>query len=73
MLNDTTRVGFFNSKGLVKEIFTAINLRQMAEQKEMIVKLNAAIPKGRYFLRFAIHCGQNNATHNSDKIELQVE
>jgi hypothetical protein len=73
MLNDTIRIGVFNSRGLVKEILTTLSLRQMTEQKEIIVKLNAVLPKGKYFFRFAIHCGHNNATHNSDKIELEVE
>jgi hypothetical protein len=72
-LNDTTRIGFFNSKGLVKEFFTGITLQQMTGPKEITLKLNADVPKGKYFLRFAINCGHNNATHNSNKIELEVE
>jgi len=73
VLSDTTRIGVFNNKGWVKDIFTILSLHQMVDKKNFDLTINPGLPKGKYFLRFAIQSGFYNPTHNSDKIELVVE
>lgn len=70
---DSVRVGIFNKRGWIKDIFTPFTLKQMNEVKEASLKISPAVPKGKYYLRFSINCGYNNPTHNSGKIELEVE
>ncbi len=72
-LNDTTRIGIFNSKGWIKDLFTGLSLQKMVEEKETTVHITPGLPKGKYYLRFAINSGYRNPSHNSDKIELVVE
>lgn len=72
-LNDTTRIGIFNTKGWLKDIYTLLTLRQMDEQKAMEIRVNPGLPKGKYYLLFSINSGYYNATHNSDKIGLIVK
>jgi hypothetical protein len=69
---DTVRIGVFNKKGWLKDIFTPLTLKQMDSLQQTDVKM-PALSKGKYYLRFAINCGLNNPTHNSAKIELVVE
>jgi hypothetical protein len=71
--NDTIRIGIFNKSGWVKDFFTSLELKQMNNKKQTELKINPQLPNGKYYLRFAINYGINNPTHNSDKIELQVE
>ncbi|HEY6503287.1 MAG TPA: glycosyltransferase family 39 protein [Chitinophagaceae bacterium] len=71
--NDTTRIGLFNKKGWIKEIPTTLTLKEMNEKKQATITVDPSLPKGIYYLRFTIKCGQNNFTHNSEKIELIVE
>lgn len=71
-LKDTIRIGVFNRNGWVKDIFPGINLRQAARQKNMILNLVPELPKGKYYLRFAISCGSRLPTHNSEKIMFTV-
>ncbi|MEO7394112.1 MAG: glycosyltransferase family 39 protein [Chitinophagaceae bacterium] len=72
-LSDSTRIGIFNKKGWVKDIFTLLSLKKMVDQKYFELKISPGLVKGKYYLRFAIHCGFYNATHNSEKIELIIE
>ena len=72
-LSDTTRIGIFNKKGWLKDIFTTLSLKKMVDEKEFELKINPALLKGKYYLRFAIQSGFYNATHNSEKIELIIE
>ncbi len=73
IINDTTRVGLFKGQEWLKDIFTGLSLKQMNEKRETFLKMDPALPKGKYYLRFAINYGHNNPTHNSDKIELVIE
>ena len=73
LLNDTTRIGFFNKKGWVKDILTGLSLQQMNGKKETVLQINPSLPKGKYYFLFAINNGQYNATHNSNKIELEIK
>jgi 4-amino-4-deoxy-L-arabinose transferase-like glycosyltransferase len=72
-LEDTTRIGIFNSRGWVKDFYTSISLKEMITKKETGVTINPDLPAGKYYLRFAINCGYRNPTHNSDKIELLID
>ena len=73
LLNDTVRIGVFSAGGWVKDIYTLLTLRQMDEQKEMKLLVNPGLPKGKYYLLFAINCGYYNPTHNSAQIGLLVK
>lgn len=72
-LNDTIRIGIFSRQTWVKDIFTSLSLKQMNKEKQTSLKIAPDLPKGKYYLLFAINCGHNNPTHNSDKIELLIE
>jgi hypothetical protein len=71
--NDTTRIGIFNNKGWIKEIDVPFTLKAMNEKRQMELKIDPALPKGKYYFRFTIKYGKTNPTHNSEKIELTVE
>lgn len=73
IVNDTIRIGIFNRQKWIKDFITPLTLKQMNHSKQTELKFMPALPKGKYYLRFAINCGHNNATHNSDKIELLIE
>lgn len=73
LLNDTTRIGVFGKKGWVKDVFTLLTVSQMMKEKETSLTINTGLPKGKYYLRFAINAGAYGPTHNSAKIELLVE
>jgi hypothetical protein len=72
-VNDTTRIGIFNRQRWIKDVFTGLGLKQINNKKQIELKISPQLPKGKYYLRFAINCGHNNPTHNSDKIEMLVE
>jgi hypothetical protein len=72
-VNDTIRIGIFNKGGWVRDIFTLYELKQMNNKTSTELKISPGLPKGGYYLRFAINCGNNNPTHNSDKIEILIE
>jgi len=72
-LEDTTRIGIFNSGGWIKDIFTPISLKDMIVKKEIQFTIHPGLPAGKYFMRFAINSGYRNPTHNSDKIELRID
>ncbi len=73
IINDTTRIGIFKGQRWERDIFTILTLKQLNSKKQFNLKINPALSKGKYYLRFAINCGHNNPTHNSDKIELLIE
>lgn len=72
-LSDTTRIGIFNSRGWVKDIYTDIKLFDMVRQPTTRLHIQPGLQGGEYFLRFAIHTGFYNPTHNSEKIPLRIE
>ncbi len=72
-LADTTRIGVFDKKGWVKDLYTDWSLAGLLREKEKQLQIQPGLPKGKYYLRFAINCGSEAPTHNSDKIELIVE
>ena len=74
LVSDTTRIGIFNKKGWLKDMFfTTLTLRNMIDNKNFDLIINPKLPKGKYYLRFSVQSGYYNSTHNSDKIELIIE
>jgi len=75
-LNDSVRIGIFGAKGWVKDYFIPITVPQMANlrqnQESVATTIRPDLPKGKYYMRFAINCGPRYATHNSDKIGLVI-
>ena len=71
--NDTIRIGFFNSLRWVRDIFTPLTLKQINEAREVELRISPGLPRGKYYMRFAINTGIYTPTHNSDKIELVVK
>lgn len=72
-LSDTILIGAFNKNGWVKDIETNLSVNKIASQKEFELTILPGLEKGKYFLRFSIRSGWFNPTHNSDKINLEVE
>jgi hypothetical protein len=72
-LLDTVRLGVFGDKGWIKDIYTGWSLQQLAKDSETDLRLDPALPRGKYYLRFAINSGGYRPTHNSDKIKLTVK
>jgi hypothetical protein len=70
---DTVRIGVAHGKKWEKDIFTGLTLKQMVAEKETVLTIHPVLPKGKYYLRFAINCGPRYPTHNSDKIELTIK
>ena len=68
--DDTIRVGVFNNRGWIKDIPTNLRLRQLINSPSATLTLKTGLPPGDYYLRIAIHCGNNNPTHNSEKIRV---
>ena len=68
--NDTLRVGFFSNKGWIKDVFTNYRVNTVSDSFNFII--NPGLPKGKYYMRFSINVGRYNPTHNSDKIELEI-
>jgi len=73
IINDTTRIGVFKGQKWLRDIFTILTLKQLNSEKQFQLKIDPALPKGKYYLRFAINCGHNNPTHNSEKINLVIQ
>lgn len=72
-LKDTTRIGIFNSKGWVKDIYTTLSLKEAVNNPSGQLSISPGLPAGKYYLLFAISSGHYYPTHNSDKIKLTVE
>lgn len=72
-LQDTTRVGIFNSKGWVKDVYTSISLKQAVQQPAGSLTWKPQLPPGVYYFLFAINNGTYYPTHNSRKIKLIIK
>lgn len=72
-LIDSTRIGIFAGQDSVKTILTSLSLKEMNEKRQTDVQIDPELPKGKYFLLFAINAGKNLATHNSERISLIVK
>lgn len=71
-LSDTTRIGVFTKMSWLKDIPTNLSLKKLVDEKQFQLTVNPGLEKGKYYLRFAIQNGNYGATHNSEKIELEI-
>jgi hypothetical protein len=71
-VNDTIRVGIFNGKKFIKDIFTPWRLTEVNKDNEQELIFNPDLPQGNYQLRFAINTGIYTPTHNSERIPLRI-
>lgn len=65
-------VAVFNKKGWIKDCDTPLTIGLIVAGK-FRTTINPGLPKGKYYLRFAISAGYYYPTHNSEKIELLIE
>jgi hypothetical protein len=72
-MNDTTRIGVFNKKGWIKDIFTGLSLKKALFQNPLEIRFDPGLTAGKYYLIFGINNGTYNITHNSSKIELLIK
>ena len=71
-LQSKITIGIFNKAGWIKDCSTLLTTGQLILNKFSTV-LSPQLPKGKYYIRFAIGIGFYIATHNSSKIELIIE
>lgn len=62
----------FNKKGWVEDYSTSLTLQDLLKDKFRIRIDTFRLNAGTYYLQFAIGIGNENPTHNSDKIELII-
>ena len=73
LLHDTTIVGVFSKYGWIKDLPVSVSLKEVVDAPRKKITIDPQLKPGEYFLRFSIEEGETNATHNSDKIQLQIE
>ncbi|MCU7550905.1 glycosyltransferase family 39 protein [Chitinophagaceae bacterium LB-8] len=66
------KLGVFEMNSLLKDIPANITLQQLVQKEAHAFTLPLQLPKGKYFLRFAIGSDGGWFTHNSDKINVEV-
>ena len=71
-LPSTVVLGVYNKKGWIKDCATSLTIQQL-NKGSFEVTIKPSLPKGNYYLRFAIGIGDYNPTHNSEKIPLVIE
>ena len=64
--------GVFNEKDWIEDYPTTLTLQDLLKENFSIQIDTFHLKEGKYYLRFAISVGDNNPTHNSDKIKLIV-
>jgi hypothetical protein len=73
ILNDTISVGIFDKKGFIKFVDTPLRLNMLIRESSINIKVQPQLLPGKYYFRFSIRCGEGNSTHNSNKINLEVQ
>jgi len=71
-IKDTTRIGVFNSKGWVKDIYTNLSLKETVKWLDQQINFYPGLSPHNFTILFAINSGQYYPTHNSEKIKLTV-
>jgi len=71
-VNDTIRIGIFRGKKFLRDIYTPLRLTDINNNPDQQMNIQPALPKGHYYLRFAINTGIYTPTHNSERIPLIV-
>lgn len=70
---DTVRIGIFDRKGWIRDVFIDIKPDPENFNKRFSVSFKPDLPQGKYYLRFAMNRGFRLPTHNSDKLLLTIE
>lgn len=70
---DTIRLGVFTQNGWLKDLGTPLKLQQLAVDSTFNFTVYPLLTEGNYFIRFTVHTGIYNGTHNSDRIKLEVK
>lgn len=71
--NDTIRIGLFNGKTWLKDVFTGLRLTDVNRNPDQRIMMKPDLPPGSYYLRVAINTGTYTPTHNSAKLPLVVK
>lgn len=66
-------IGVFQKRDWIKDIPTSITLQQLTKQQLFQIPIQPQLPKGTYYLRMAIGSSTGLFTHNSDKIDIEIE
>lgn len=66
-------IAVFNKRGWIKDYPASITIKDLLADRFYLTFPELDLPKGNYYLRFAISSGYYYPTHNSDKIAFKVE
>lgn len=72
-LDFPVKVGVFEKNSFVKDVPLDITLQELVQKESHSFDLPLQLKKGEYFLRFAIGSDAGWYTHNSGKINVEVE
>lgn len=67
------KVGVFDGQKWIADVPLPVTLRGLVQQEKLQVHIPLSVPKGSYFLRFAIGSDMGWFTHNSSKINVAVQ
>lgn len=67
------KLGISNEQKWIKDFDWNATLQQLLSEKEIEVPVRLDVPKGIYFIRFAVSSDAGLFTHNSDKIRVEVK
>lgn len=67
------KIGVFDEQKWVKDLNLHLSLKALLQHNPIQILISPALPKGTYFLRFAVGSDMGFFTHNSDKIKIEVE
>ena len=67
------RLGIFLKNKWVKDILLNITPKQLANTRHVLIRTPHHLDKGNYYLRIALQAGEYPASHNSEKISLEVQ
>ena len=71
--NFSMRLGIFQKNKWVKDILLNITPSQLANTLHVLIRAPHHLDKGNYYLRSALQAGEYSASHNSEKISLEVK
>lgn len=71
--NFSMRLGIFQNNKWVKDILLNITPSQLANTQNVLIRTPHNLDKGNYYLRIALQSGEYPASHNSEKISLEVK
>ncbi len=71
--NFSMRLGIFQKNKWVKDILLNITPTQLANTRNVLIRATHQLDKGKYFMRIALQAGTYPASHNSEKISLEIQ